>query len=322
MSELRATQVLPSVEQIRAGDPRAIGRAITALENHESGAEKLLQELFPYTGNAYLVGITGSPGVGKSSLVDKLVVHYRRQQKSVGIIAVDPTSPFTGGALLGDRIRMQQHATDAGTYIRSMATRGFLGGLARATGDAVLVLDGAGKEIILIETVGVGQDEVEIVKLADATVLLLVPGMGDEVQTFKAGVMEIADIFVINKADCGGVDKLEHELQILLALGQRADGWRPPIIKTVATEGLGVGELAGALADYQAHLEKTGLKHQKRVKRWQQRLLELIRERTLTSILGARIVEDKLTAYAEQVVRRERDPYSVVDEILRAAGVR
>lgn len=322
MSKSGVTQTHPTIEQIRAGHPRAIARAITALENRESGAEKLLQELFPYTGGAYLVGVTGSPGAGKSSLVDKLVAHYRQQQKSIGIIAVDPTSPFTGGALLGDRIRMQQHATDAGTYIRSMATRGFLGGLARATSDAALVLDGAGKEIILIETVGVGQDEVEIVKLADATVLLLVPGMGDEIQTFKAGVMEIADVFVVNKADRGSVDKLEHELKIFLDLGQRADGWRPPIIKTVATEGLGVTELAGALADYQVHLDKTGLKHQKRVERWQQRLLELIRERTLTRILQAGIGEDKLAACAEQVARRERDPYSVVDEILRASGVR
>lgn len=317
----RATGTDPAVEQIRAGDPRAIARAISALENREASGEQLLQALFPYTGNAYQIGVTGAPGVGKSSLVDKLAVAYRQQQQSVGIIAVDPTSPFTGGALLGDRIRMQQHATDAGIYIRSMATRGTLGGLARATGDAALVLDAAGKGIVLIETVGVGQDEVEIVKLADATVLVVVPGMGDEVQTFKAGIMEIADVFVINKVDRGGVEKLEHELKILLGLGTRADGWQPPILKTVATEGTGVEELAQALGDYQRHLESNNLQEEKRTQRWQQRLLELLRERALEQIASRGIGEGKLAAYAALVARRERDPYSVVDEILRASGM-
>lgn len=310
-----------AAERIRSGDPRAIARAISAIEDREPDSEKLLAALFPYTGNAFLVGITGTPGAGKSSLADKLAAHYRRQQKSVGIIAVDPTSPFTGGALLGDRIRMQQHATDAGIYIRSMATRGALGGLAQATSDAALVLDAAGKEIILIETVGVGQDEVEIVKLADATVLVLVPGMGDEVQTFKAGIMEIADVFVVNKVDRGGAEKLIHELNVLLGLSMRTNGWRPPIIKTVATEGTGVEELAQALGDYAAHLEQSGLLQEKRVRRWQQRLVELLRERTLARVAATGIGEEELRAYARQIARRERDPFSVVTEILRAAGL-
>ncbi|MFQ5817858.1 MAG: methylmalonyl Co-A mutase-associated GTPase MeaB [Terriglobia bacterium] len=317
----RAMRTDPAIEPIRAGDPRAIARAISAIEDREAGSEKLLQALFPFTGNGYLIGITGAPGGGKSSLADKLAATYREQQKRVGIIAVDPTSPFTGGALLGDRIRMQKHATDAGIYIRSMATRGFLGGVARAAADAALVLDAAGKEIVLIETVGVGQDEVEIVKLADATVLVLVPGMGDEVQTFKAGIMEIADVFVINKVDRGGTEKLEHELKLLLGLSTRTDGWQPPIIKTVATEGTGVAELTQAVAEYRSHLERRGLEQEKRVERWQQRLLALLRERTLAQIVSTGIGEDKLAGYADQVARRERDPYSIVDEMLRTAGI-
>src|SRR5712692_2407033 len=188
-------------EQVRAGDVRAISRAITAIENHDPQAEQVLRQLFPSTGQAYLLGVTGAPGTGKSTLVDRLAAFYRREQQTVGIIAVDPTSPFTGGAILGDRIRMQGHATDAGIYIRSMATRGFLGGLARATGDVALLLDAAGKQLVMIETVGVGQDEIDIVRLADCTLVVLVPGFGDDVQNMKAGLMEIGDIFVINKAD-------------------------------------------------------------------------------------------------------------------------
>ncbi|MFQ5695211.1 MAG: methylmalonyl Co-A mutase-associated GTPase MeaB [Terriglobia bacterium] len=204
------------VEGVRRGEARAIARAISAIEDGEAGGVEVVRELFSATGRALLVGVTGAPGTGKSTLVNHLAAHYRAQGKNVGVIAVDPTSPFTGGALLGDRIRMQQHATDDGIFIRSMATRGFLGGLSRATGDAALVLDAAGKDVILIETVGVGQDEVDIVRLADVTVLLLVAGLGDDVQNFKAGVMEIADLFALNKADRGGTDKLEQELKAML----------------------------------------------------------------------------------------------------------
>ncbi len=303
---------------VRQGDPRAIARAISAIENREAGAEALIRELFPHTGRALLVGVTGAPGTGKSSLVNRLASHYRSAGKSVGILAVDPTSPFTGGALLGDRIRMQQHATDDGIYIRSMATRGYLGGLALATADAALVLDAAGKDIILIETVGVGQDEVDIVRLADATLLLLVAGLGDDVQNFKAGVMEIADVFVINKADRGDTDRLQAELNAMLSLSQSAAAdWKPPVVKTVATEGTGVPELAAALESFIKQLDCEA----KRVERWQQRLLDLIRQQALERVLQAGVGQQQLADYARQIVRRQRDPYSVVSEMLRYAGV-
>ncbi|MFQ5662289.1 MAG: methylmalonyl Co-A mutase-associated GTPase MeaB [Terriglobia bacterium] len=321
MRNSAALEAASVVEGVRRGTPRAIARAISAIENAEPGAAQIVQELFPSTGNALLVGLTGAPGTGKSSLANRLAAHYRAQGKSVGIIAVDPTSPFTGGALLGDRIRMQQHATDEGIYIRSMATRGFLGGLARASGDAALVLDAAGKDLILIETVGVGQDEVDIVRLADVTVLLLVAGMGDDVQNFKAGVMEIADVFVINKADRSDTDRLEQELKVVLGLSQRADGWQPPIVKTVAPDGIGVPELATALDHYGAHIEQAGLREQKRIERWQERLLELIRQQALERVLKAGVGKDQLGDYARQIARRQRDPYSVVEELLRAAGI-
>src|ERR1700691_5791018 len=216
-------------EQVRAGDVHAISRAVSATENRALEAEEILRQLFPYTGHAYRVGITGAPGTGKSTLVNRLTSHYRSEKKSVGIIAVDPSSPFTGGAILGDRIRMQGHATDSGIFIRSMATRGTLGGLAQATGDAALLLDAAGKQMILIETVGVGQAEIEIVRLADCTIVVLVPGMGDDVQNLKAGLMEIADIFVINKSDREGADRFEQQLRAILELVPERHAWKPPI---------------------------------------------------------------------------------------------
>jgi LAO/AO transport system kinase len=313
------------VTGVRQGDPRAIARAISLLENSEPGREGLIRELFPATGKALLLGLTGAPGTGKSSLANALARLYREQGKQVGILAVDPSSPFTGGALLGDRIRMQQHATDEGIYIRSMATRGFLGGLARATADAALVLDAAGKEIILIETVGVGQDEVDIVRLADVTVLLLVAGLGDAVQSLKAGVMEIADIFAINKADRGATQQLETELKLVLGLSQRADGWSPPVIKTVAVpqggagplgEGMGVREVVEAVEDYRRHLEEEGWREQKAIGRWQENLREMIRERALERVLASSRAREQLAEFARQVARRERDPYSVVEELL------
>jgi len=316
-----AAQGTSAVDAIRRGDLRAIARAITAIENREPGANQVVRELFPHTGRAVLIGVTGAPGTGKSSLVNTLSAHFRAQGKTVGVIAVDPTSPFTGGALLGDRIRMQQHATDDGIYIRSMATRGFLGGLARATGDAALVLDAAAKDLILIETVGVGQDEVDIVRLADITLVLLVGGMGDDVQSFKAGVMEIADVFVVNKADRGDTDRLEQELKVMLGLSPRQDGWSPPIVKTSATAGTGVPTLAAALNDFLAYQEQEGLRNQKRVDRWRARLLDLIRQEALERVIQSGVGRDKLDDYARMVAHRERDPYSVVAELLRAAGI-
>src|SRR5579859_678603 len=228
------------VERVRSGDVRSLARAISAIENSAPESTELLKALFPYSGRARIAGLTGAPGAGKSTLVDQLAREYRQQEKTVGIIAVDPTSPYTGGAILGDRIRMQTHHADSGIYIRSMATRGFLGGLARTTADVTTALDASGKDIILVETVGVGQDEIEIVRLADITIVMLVPGMGDDVQSIKAGIMEIADIFVINKSDREGAERVEREIRALQTLATRHDGWTPPIVKTVASDGTGV----------------------------------------------------------------------------------
>src|SRR5579884_400727 len=233
--------VPPSAQAILGGDIRAVARAATMVENHGADAEPLLRELFPHTGRAVVLGITGAPGSGKSTLVDQLVQTLREEGRRVGVIAVDPTSPYSGGAILGDRIRMQRHHGDPGVFIRSMATRGWLGGLARSTTDMVLLLDAAGCEYVLVETVGVGQDEVDVARLADCTVLVLVPGMGDDVQAIKAGIMEIADVFVINKADLPGADRLERQIKASFALNPDREA-RPPIALTVASEGRGIAE--------------------------------------------------------------------------------
>jgi LAO/AO transport system kinase len=256
--------------------------------------------------------MTGAPGAGKSTLVDQLAKLYRKQNRTVGIIAVDPTSPYTGGAILGDRIRMQDHFADPGIYIRSMATRGSLGGLARTTADVSTVLDASGRDVILIETVGVGQDEVDIVRLADITVVILVPGMGDDVQTIKAGIMEIADIFVINKSDREGAERVEREIRALQTLATRQDGWTPPIVKTVATDGTGVPDLANSIASYEEFLQKENRALKKSAENWQERLVEMLRDAMLDK---ARAHIGKINALAVEVAEHKRDPYSVVEEI-------
>jgi LAO/AO transport system kinase len=309
----------PWIERLRSGDPRALARAISTVENRSPDAADLLKALFPHSGKARVLGMTGPPGAGKSTLVDQLAKHYRREGKTLGIVAVDPTSPYTGGAILGDRIRMQDHHSDPGIYIRSMATRGSLGGLARTTADVATVLDASGKDLILIETVGVGQDEVDIVRLADITVVILVPGMGDDVQTIKAGIMEIADIFVINKSDRDGAENVEREIRAMQTLAARKDGWTPPIVKTVASEGKGVEELAAAIAGYEAYLQKENLVQKHNIENWQGRLVEMLRDAMLERArheLGNGRVEQ----YAAEVAEHKRDPYTLVEEIVRKVG--
>jgi LAO/AO transport system kinase len=305
--------------KVRAGDVRAISRAITAIENHSAEAEELLRQLFPHTGQAYLTGITGAPGTGKSTLVDRLAAYHRKREDRVGVIAVDPTSPYSGGAILGDRIRMQGHASDTGIFIRSMATRGFLGGLARSTAEVALLLDAAGKRQVLIETVGVGQDEIDIVRLADCVLVVLVPGLGDDIQNMKAGLMEIGDIFVLNKADREGSDRLEEQLHAMLSLVMPRDGWHPPVIRTVATENRGVEELAVTVEKFRKHFESSGQRRQKHIEHWQKRLIELLESRLLEKVLGGKEGEARLRALAVEVAERKKDPFTAVSEILKGA---
>ncbi|HKP69369.1 MAG TPA: methylmalonyl Co-A mutase-associated GTPase MeaB [Pyrinomonadaceae bacterium] len=304
------------IEKILNGDPRSIARAITAVENGTPDAAELMKGIFPQTGKALIVGITGAPGAGKSSLVDKLALFYKDRGERVGIVCVDPSSPFSGGAILGDRIRMATLGLDKNVFIRSMATRGNLGGLSRATVDAVAILDAAGYNKIIVETVGVGQDEVEIVKAADVSVVVLVPGMGDDIQAIKAGIMEIGDVFVINKSDREGVLRTQKELEALLSLAHRPDFWNPPIVKTVATENKGIEDLSTAIESYRAFQSETeaSLTRKQAIARW--RLLELLQERLLNDLLGRNGTEAKLQQLAGRVASKETDLYTAVEELI------
>jgi LAO/AO transport system kinase len=308
-------------ERVLAGDPRAIARAISLIEDEDPASGDLVRAIFSQTGRAYLIGVTGPPGAGKSTLVDHLVHELRTERprgRSVGVIAVDPTSPFTGGAVLGDRLRMQSHAADEGVFIRSMATRGHLGGLARATGDAALVLDAAGKDVVVIETVGVGQDEVDIIRTADISIVTLVPGTGDEVQALKAGIMEIADIFVVNKADREGADRLVAAVDANLALHTYQSGeWRPPVVKTVATTGAGVAELVAAIEQFRAHAAETQLTRRKT--RGEYRLRELVSQRFMDHLERHVLKAGELAQMVERIATREVDPYTAAADLLSRA---
>lgn len=310
-----ATETL--VASLRSGDVRALARAISLVENDAPTATAVLSACFPHTGHALRVGLTGAPGSGKSTLVDRLAAHYRAEQQTVGIVAVDPTSPFTGGAILGDRIRMQSHHADPGLYIRSMATRGFLGGLASTTADIASVVEASGKSRLLIETVGVGQDEVDIVRLADVTVVVLVPGLGDDVQSIKAGILEIADIFVVNKSDREGADRVEREIRAMQSLGGHRKGWVPPVVRTVATTGEGTAGLAEAIDRCADSLRKAGKLEEKRTAAWQARLVEMIRQKLVRELVRHRLGKPELEAHARAVAARQEDPYLLVDRLVR-----
>lgn len=310
------------VERIRSGEPRALARAITSVENRSGDSAGLLKALFPHTGAAGVLGFTGAPGAGKSTLVDGVAREYRKAGKTVGIVAIDPTSPFSGGAILGDRIRMQSHYSDPGIFIRSMATRGSLGGLARTTADVTSILDASGRDVVMVETVGVGQDEVDIVKLADVTVVVLVPGMGDDVQSIKAGIMEIADIFVINKADRDGAERVEREIKALQGLALRHDAWIPPIVKTVAANGEGIPDLVAKIEEYRSFLEKSEAGHQKRVENWRTRLLEMLRDALLEEVERKHLGNGAAGRYASDIADHKRDPYTIIEEIVGTVGRR
>ncbi|WP_242345482.1 methylmalonyl Co-A mutase-associated GTPase MeaB [Anaeromyxobacter terrae] len=330
----------PIADRVLAGDVRAAARLMRDLDDRQPGAEAALRALFPRTGRAYVVGLTGAPGAGKSSLTDRLIAHHRAHGRTVGVVAVDPTSPFTGGAILGDRIRMQDHALDPGVFIRSLGTRGHLGGLSRSTSDVVQVLDAMGKDVVIVETVGVGQDEIEVANLAHTVVVVAVPGLGDDVQAIKAGVLEIADVFAVNKADREGADRTVRDLQGMLELRRTVaarpgdhdaahrfsggasglaapDGsWEPPIVRTVALRNEGIAELAAAIDAHQAHLEASGRRRARDAARARAAFVAVLRERLVQGALERLEAEmGELDAVAERIAAHEADPYALADEL-------
>jgi len=316
MTTVAASGVRELVDRICAGDVRALARAISLVENDAAEAVDLLSGCFPHTGSALRVGVTGSAGAGKSTLVDKLTRAWRTVGTSVGVVAVDPSSAFTGGAILGDRIRMHEAIGDSGLYVRSMATRGCLGGMARATAEVSQVIEASGKDVVLIETVGVGQDEVDIARLADVTVVVLVPGMGDDVQSIKAGIMEIADIFVINKADRDGADRVEKEIRALQSISGQVGTWTPPIIKAIATTGEGIDDLLGAIDQMKQWLDVDGRLRTRRKIYWQERIEEMVRQSLLKQARTHGLSAGELAGHAERVAAGHEDPYRLVPQLV------
>ncbi len=313
------SRIAELAERIGAGDVRALARGISLVEENHPSAPELLRALYPRTGRAVTIGITGFPGAGKSSLVDRLVEAYRARGKTVGVIAVDPSSAFSGGAILGDRVRMMRHSGDPGVFIRSMATRGFLGGLSRATGDVLDLLDAFGRDVIIVETVGVGQDEIDVTRLADSVLVVLVPGMGDDIQAIKAGILEIADQFVVNKADRDGADKLVGELEQMLRLSLDDGRPRPPVLKTIATRGEGIDELVAAIEEHLSRPESAERRAARRRERARARLEDILREavvRQLREGYGAEAWE----GLVQDLAARKVDPYSAADRVLAEAG--
>lgn len=312
------TKVEELAQGVLSGDIRSIARAITIIENNAPEAKRLVSSIYPYTGKAHIIGFTGAGGAGKSTLIEKIVREYRRNGKTVGVVAVDPTSPFTGGAFLGDRIRMQELSTDPGVFIRSMATRNYPGGIARATKDAVKVLDAAGKDIVIVETVGAGQSEVEIIKVAQTVVVTHAPGLGDEIQAIKAGIMEIADIFVVNKADRENANKTAMDIQAILQLNNKENAWKPPILKTVALTGEGVPELIEKIEEHRLFLEKE-LKHKRNREKAEAELIEAIKEKVVSSVLEDLRKEGKLEQLVGKIVEKEIDPATAAEKLLKKA---
>jgi LAO/AO transport system kinase len=310
-----------AVEKVIAGDVRTVARLIRDIDDKVPGVRDVLKALYVYTGKAYVIGITGAPGVGKSTLVDQMVNHYRKQGKSVGVLAVDPTSPFSGGAILGDRIRMQRHSLDDGVFIRSLATRGHFGGLSQSTRSAIDVLDAMGKDYIIVETVGVGQDEVDVVKSAQTTVIIVVPGMGDDIQALKAGILEVGDIFVINKADREGADKTHNELRQMIDMGHKKyeEGkWKPPILKAEAVFDRGVAELLETIEKHRNHLLAAGegKGSGKRKERVREELAEMIKNRLIQEVMDRLLESGDLDRAVDAVAAGETDPYTACDELL------